>query len=334
MFLFLIVLVSFTLIFSSIRMNGNNEGVIFSRQTSQTINGFFVLLVFISHYIGYFEISGGLNVVAESLILRINQLMVTTFLFFSGYGIMSSLIKEGKYDLIKMSKRLFNMWFNFAVAITIFFIVGNMYGDTVSMKQLGLSYIGWSSLFNSAWYMFMMFCVYIITIASMKISKNDNQLVISIFVFTLFLFYLIARYKMPHWYNTILCYPFGMLIKLNEDKLKQLINSNWSYYFVNVIVLFAISYMFANQQTISYSIYSMLFLTVMTVFCVKFKLSNRILSFISGLTFEIYIYQRLFFRIFISMGIGATGVFLITFASTILFSVIIKQLTNSIRIFK
>lgn len=334
MFLFAVVLISFALILSSIRMNNDNEGVLFSRKTSQTINGFFVLLVFISHYIGYFEISGELNIIAESLILRINQIMVTTFLFFSGYGIMSSLIKEGKYDLIKMSKRLFNMWFNFAVAITIFFVVGKLYGDVVTMKQLALSYVGWSSLFNSAWYMFMMFCVYIITIIAMSISKNNRQLVTSGFTLTLFLFYIIARYKMPHWYNTILCYPFGMLVKLNEDKLKQLVSSNWLYYFVNISVLFVISYMFANQQTISYSIYSMLFLTVMTVFCVKFKLSNRILSFISGLTFEIYIYQRLFFRIFISLGISSSGVFLLTFISTVLFSIIIKQLTNSIRIFK
>ena len=64
-----------------------------SIKTTTAINGFFVLLVFLRHFRQYITI-GKHDKIFDWIDGRTGQLIVTTFLFYSGYGMMHSLLNK------------------------------------------------------------------------------------------------------------------------------------------------------------------------------------------------------------------------------------------------
>lgn len=84
------------IIFTGISAKGKNE--FFSdycapRRTT-AINGIFTILVFLSHSAQYINLSGTLDNPYISMKKYIGQLVVVTFLFFSGFGMMESINKR------------------------------------------------------------------------------------------------------------------------------------------------------------------------------------------------------------------------------------------------
>ncbi len=78
------------LIGTVIHISNFNEEYISSKQT-KIINGLFVFTIFISHFKGYIDTSNFLDNALVKLTWNIDQLMVTTFFFYSGYGILESI---------------------------------------------------------------------------------------------------------------------------------------------------------------------------------------------------------------------------------------------------
>nr|BCB22751.1 hypothetical protein [Erysipelothrix tonsillarum] len=65
--------------------------------SSKSLNGFFTCLILISHFIGYVELHDIEFQVGKLITNYIGQLMVASFLFFSGYGIYSGIKKNDSY---------------------------------------------------------------------------------------------------------------------------------------------------------------------------------------------------------------------------------------------
>lgn len=66
-----------------------------SKDTTGAINGIFVLLVFMCHISGYMKLGGSSDTIWLDLKSWLGQLVVVTFLFYSGYGMMCSIMKKG-----------------------------------------------------------------------------------------------------------------------------------------------------------------------------------------------------------------------------------------------
>lgn len=66
-----------------------------SKDTTGAINGIFVLLVFMCHISGYMQLGSPSDKIWLDLKSWLGQLVVVTFLFYSGYGMMCSIIKKG-----------------------------------------------------------------------------------------------------------------------------------------------------------------------------------------------------------------------------------------------
>ena len=62
-----------------------------SKDTTGAINGIFVLLVFMCHISGYMKLGGSSDTIWLDLKSWLGQLVVVTFLFYSGYGMMCSI---------------------------------------------------------------------------------------------------------------------------------------------------------------------------------------------------------------------------------------------------
>lgn len=68
-----------------------------SHDRTLMINGFFVALVLFSHFNSYVTYINQFDQIYLKIFLKIGQLMVTTFLFYSGYGIFESIKNKPNY---------------------------------------------------------------------------------------------------------------------------------------------------------------------------------------------------------------------------------------------
>ena len=93
--------------------------------------------------------------------------------FYSGYGVMESLkVKGNNYLNDFAKKRLGTTLLNFDVAVCCFFLLNYMIGKTLTIEDVLLSLIGWSSVGNSNWYIFVILLCYLAFYISFGISKE------------------------------------------------------------------------------------------------------------------------------------------------------------------
>ena len=67
------------------------------KNMTTTINGMFVITVFFSHFLTYIENTNIYDQYLINILHFIGQLMVTSFLFYSGYGIYESIKNKPLY---------------------------------------------------------------------------------------------------------------------------------------------------------------------------------------------------------------------------------------------
>ena len=132
------------------------NGAYLSKETTSTINGLFIALVFLSHFSRYSIYMS--NYVGQ----RLGQLIVVMFLFYSGYGCMVQYMAKGRAYLQTFpKKRMLSTLVNFDIAVAVFVVVGLLLGKSFSIKQVALSFVCWDSVGNSNWYIFAILLCYL-----------------------------------------------------------------------------------------------------------------------------------------------------------------------------
>ena len=116
-----IMLIIILLSSSKIYLKENNNEYISKKQTT-IINSMFLIIVFYSHFYTYINDFNQIDLYLRFIFRNVGQLMVTTFLFFSGYGIYESIKKNKDYKNNFIKKRFFPTYINFAIAIFLFII--------------------------------------------------------------------------------------------------------------------------------------------------------------------------------------------------------------------
>ena len=163
-----------------------------SKETCNSIKGFCVILVFLSHcgkYIHYNKT--GINEMYYSVAGYLSQLIVVMFFFYSGYGLMQQIIKKGKqYIQSFLFSRFLPTYISFVICVLFYYILSLVINVDYSCKQLLLSFIGWESIGNSNWFMFVTFVLYFIFFLSFRFVKKVSYGFV-IFCFLSFLFFVI-----------------------------------------------------------------------------------------------------------------------------------------------
>ena len=174
MFLLYIIITLFLIVGITYHKTEFYDGYI-SKEQCNCIKGFFIVVVFCRHIAPYLVDAGyDFSIFGDSLFRhidgRIGQLLVAMFLFYSGYGVMESIKKKGSNYLDNIPKRrLMPTLANFDVAIVLFLIVDLCLGIHYDTKDVLLSFIGWKSVGNSNWYIFVILCCYLSTYITFKV---------------------------------------------------------------------------------------------------------------------------------------------------------------------
>lgn len=280
------------------------------RVQTDAIKGIFILMVFIRHALMEVRASGFRpdsfwDVAGYGISAEFGQLIIVMFLFYSGYGVMESIRKKGKEYVDGFPRRrLLTTLLNFDVAVLVFIALNLLMGVRMSLQMVGWSLIGWESVGNSNWYIFVILYCYLVTWISGKLFPDcpwKTVVMTGVLVLAGEAALSFLKHGQPWWYNTMLCYPAGMCLSLFKDRFIKFAKRN---YWPVLGVLLAV-FLFLHLQKVfpafrglTFNAQSIAFAFLIVMATMKVKTGNRFLYWAGSCVFPIYIYQRLPMRAF------------------------------------
>lgn len=307
------------------------------RVQANAVNGVFVMLVFLRHFKEYI-MCGFYDRIFWQIDGLMEQLIVTTFLFYSGYGIWVSL-KTKKDYLQKFPKRIFKVWFQFVIAVCLFLFLNLFKGKVYSIPTILLSFMAWQSVGNSNWYILAILVLYTLSYIGGRMTRKDSLTTI-IFVTTgccVYVIMLILCGKGNWYYNTIFCYPLGMLFGKYEHKIRTLLEKADTYLMIVVscVAAFIVSYLYTLRchgviWLMMVELRGIFFVLLAILATSRIKIGNPVLNWLGKHTFEIYILQRLPMIALSGIGMNQYVYFLICAVVTGLAALLYKKLMGAL----
>lgn len=336
MVIFLVVFLCLSLY--KVRFSNYHEDYMGRSQTG-SIKGFFAIIVFFSHLRQYIQLTNGfLDTSFVTFINFFGQLMVTLFFFYSGYGVMKSY--KGKPDYKKgfFKKRILKTLLHFDVVVLLYLILSLIIGVNYHWKEYAFAWVGWTSLGNSNWFIFVTLALYLVTQISFLLVKNNRPVIITglvcVFSCALFLFLYFVG-KESWWMDTLFCYSVGMIFACSEDKIKAVMNKSILYNYGVVLVsalCFFVSYFFAGRilpSIVAKNLTAVLFCLFVVLLLTKIKVDNIILRWLGKYSFLIYICQRLPMIVLFELNLSNNVLFVcLSFVLTIVISILLNKLFN------
>lgn len=302
------------LILISLKKNYNNNWL--DINSTNTLKGIAIITVIFHH----FATNMKYNSIFKIIFGNIGFLGVAIFLFVSGYGLLSSYKNNHNY----LEKFLKNRFFK----IIIIFIISRIIILLISRNIVIAT--------QSDWYTYIILYYYFLFYMVYKYIKNNN-LKKYIMWLSFIPYILICLYlkKSPYWYNTSICFPFGLLIAEYKEIVYKVINNNFIKFliplglFILVMVVFQVTGFISNLQWLQF-ITPIIFILLIITLLTKFKLDSKILKFFSNISFPLYLLHIFLFKYIYNLGIHSDFVFVITIVVNILFAIIINKLLNII----
>lgn len=332
-----ILFVLFSLIGVSFKNISGIDHDALSIERTTMINVFFVGIVFFSHFNSYVTTNNSFDNIYYSF-FKIGQLMVTTFLFYSGYGIYESIKSKKNYIDNFLKTRIFKLYVSVFVAMILYLILNSIIGKSYDIKTIILSTIGFTSIGNSNWFIFATFCMYFSVFFSFKVFKNDNSSALfSCLILSFCYIFLVMRYLGYSWWvNTILCFNAGMFFSYFKDRILTFLSNKYHYILIIIllIIIFGLT-IINNYNYYTYEIISLMFVLLVVLISLKVRIGNKMLLWLGKNTFNIYILQRLSFIFYDYIEIKNYNIYmyfiistLTTFVIVYFFDKVLKQIYN------
>ncbi len=307
---------------------------------TNSIKGIFAVIILLSHLRSYIVLPENMGNKLFVIFLNIlGQLMVTMFFFYSGYGIMESYRQKANYDKGFFKKRILKTLVHFDIAVLLFLIASLLIGKSYVWQNYVLCWIGWESLGNSNWFVFVILALYLLTFVAMKLAnmkeeKSEVVFISLVAILSAVLWVVLFLAKGGTWCNTLWCYPLGMLYSLIKPKLDNLLHSKKYIYWIALAITaigVAILYLLRSNVVV-YSVLACVFVLLLTFVTVKVQMDNKILQWLGKYSFSIYILQRLPMILLKNFGLAENLLIfsVVSITATLLLAVGYQKCTNLI----
>ncbi len=321
MTLFLLAILPFVLVGAKVYLApGDWNGDYLSRRSTTAVNGVFVLLVMLSHGVSYLPAITAWD--EGYLLLRsfLGQLVVVSFLFYSGYGIHLQLLRKGDgYRKTLLSHRFLKVLFHFDLAVLLFLLLQTALGQRYAPSHVLLSFLAWEKLGNSNWYIFAVLCLYVMVWLSYTVFRKSDLAALGC-VTLLCGVYLVLIERFGNrtsdcWYNTVFCFPAGMWYGKYGDRFFAFLKKRvWLWILLltatTVLVLLRIPFPGLLKNPWIYNLWAILFMLGLVLLTMKVRLGNKALVYVGGLTFWLYILQRLPYILLHKLGLASFNAYL------------------------
>lgn len=315
------------------------------KDTTTMVNGIFVIMIPFGHFTQYIELSGILDDMYLIVFHHLNQMVVATFLFYSGYGMMESIKNKGTTYIKKIPVKFLKLLFKFDTAVLLYLVLDLILGYSLSVKYTFLAFICWESIGNSNWYIFVILCVYILIFISFyptqKINNKQKSYLIGtviLIILTLLFILLIMQTGRPmYWYNTVILVPLGFLYSIFKNRVEKIITKNNLNYLTALVLsvgVYILSFFKRFDYGIEgYTVWAVSFIALVILITLKVKIRSNFLMWFGNRVFSIYILQRIPMIVLQYFGFTFTHKYMcmiIVFVVTVLLSVIFEEITEKI----
>lgn len=309
-----------------------------SIKKTNAIKGIFVILVFFRHLTQYLTLDGTYDAWFGYFNEALKQLLVTMFLFYSGYGVMEAIKSKGMSYVKRIPiQRALKVLVHFDIAVVLYLIAAYFMGRTFPIRRILLSFIGWGTVGNSNWYIVAIIVTYIATAISFFIFRK-NKYIAAVCCTMLCILYIV--FIMPHkpsrYYNTILCYAMGMWYSLLfKGHIEKTVTKNAGIYWgCLAVLLLAFYYLgFKNWNNWCYEAWAILFTLIVVLATMKLQFDNSFLQLMGTHTFSIYILQRLPMNVlskYFEVETHPYIFFVLAFCATIVISIVFDYLISKL----
>lgn len=282
MIAFLLLLIIALLLGLRRRTESDGAKTWLNKETTSAINGFWILIVFLSHANSYISRAGyqyahfGDNIY-KFFFGFVGQLMVAMFLFNSGFGVMESIKAKGESYIRTMPKRrMLATLLNFDVAVLAFIGMNLIMGISMTIPQILGSFVCWHDVGNSNWYIFAILCCYLFAFAGFSLFKSIPKSVLATLGMLVgYLAVLPLIKEKSCWYNTIFAFGAGMVVAWHKERLFLLFNRHYigCLCLVGFCVLAGLPLAWRFPfYGVSYNVVSVMFTLLAAVFFARFDL--------------------------------------------------------------
>ena len=334
----LLVFTATVILTSRIHVKGLDENYL-SKAYTQPIKGLFVGIVFLSHIRTYTEYVSAGDLFTIQVLNYLGQLMVALFLFYSGYGIYEAIKRKG-YEYVRMipKNRIGKTYFDFAFAILLFLIVNACLGIFYPVKRILLSLVAWSAVGNSAWYMFAVFSLYILSYLCFSVFRNNRFIAILAMSFcSLAYVYIFSIIKENYWSSTYLCFVAGMWYSYFKAYIDKILKKYPVLYYIGVVGVFVMYQYFFEiryRRLLMFNLVSILFCLLFVFLSMKISIKSKGLTWMGDRLFWVYILQRIPMLVLDHIGFADKHPYIylyLCFGVTIILAYYIYILTKKIK---
>lgn len=284
MIIYILVIAVLALPGLKIQIKGIHSSYI-SKESANAIKGIFILLIFASHFCNPISktLTAPLDAAYWKVRVFLGQLVVTMFLFYSGYGIMKSVTEKGKeYIDGFIRRRILPVLLVYDVSQLVFFVIQTSLGKKYGLTDFVLSMIAWKSFGNDNWYIFVILCLYLSTWGAVKLFKGRLRRSAVIVFLTVFLILLLKMAgKGTYWYNTMMCYPLGTMYytvkPLAEEYLKK--GAGYCMVFAGLFVAFLFLHKLWLKNLLFYELTAMVFAMLVVLITMKVSINSPFLRY-------------------------------------------------------
>jgi hypothetical protein len=309
------------------------DGSFMDRKQTSAVNGIFVMLVFLNHFKQYVAM-GKYDGIFQKFAYRMEQLIVVTFLFYSGYGIMLSIMNKKNY-VKTVPLRFLKLLIHFDLALLFYLIGGLVIGVRFPISTYLLALIGWDTIGNSTWFIFATLCLYVFVYIAGIIAKDQYKVLVTLVSIEsiLFIILLDAAGKSDYWFNTVLCFPAGMLFALFYEIITKAFDKK-ILYIANILISFGICLLchklpwYIDNSAVEiflYEIKSIAFAWTIVSVTWILVIGNPVLKWLGGYVFEIYILQRFPMTLLINVAVYKYLYFALSLALTLAMAIAFKK---------
>ena len=315
-----------------------------SREETTAVKGVFTALVFLSHFSQYIEV-GPYDQIYRIFQNHLNQMVVSMFWFYSGYGILESIRHRGRDYVIHFPvRRLLTVWIDYALAVCMYFVLWITDRRSLTPGRVFFSLTGWQNVGNSNWFMFATFILYIavfLAFIGIRNTSDRKSLVAGLCLLTLFsILFVYAEMKagQPRYcYNTVILFAMGGWYSLLRDTAEKWLFRSEAQYFGTVLLMMAVylvSYQYRKRYGIEgYTVWAVSFTILTVLYTMKCSVRSHFLEWLGIHVFGIYILQRIPMNLLQRAGLiegHKYACFALSLAATLFLAVLFRIVTDRI----
>ena len=274
-----------------------------SQDSSHGIRAIAALVVVLHHVAQQINSSS----LFSKFVLNYGILTVVFFFFYSGYGLLTSFKNKPDYLKGYIPKRILSVLLPYLLATLIYWLGSYILGQPYTARDVLTRFsVGWP-IVSFSWFVVVILIFYCEFYVLAKLLKTKYSLYFPVsLVFLLALIFILVKIGFPiFWYHTAVSFSLGLLVAQYADKIVAFLKK--FYYpliIADILLLTVVMHYIINGYTQYFE--TMLLYTAMCVLGVlflmlellKIKIKNPVLSYISKISFGVYLIHGLVIEFF------------------------------------